>query len=123
MRLNLEGSAVRAPTARLVVSGVIDWSTIVQFRAALSRYLVRPRPDVLVDLTGLLSWSPQAQATLVRAIRDTSLRGGRLRLVGLTSIPRWEARESGLPGLDQGSGRELAAWDAVGADVLAPPGA
>ena len=61
MRLNLEYTAVQPRSGRLVVSGIIDWSTIYHFRTALSSSLHHPGPDVLVDLTGLLSWSPQAR--------------------------------------------------------------
>lgn len=112
MRLNLKGSVVGPSAALLVVAGIIDWSTIGQFRTSLSRYVVRPRPDILVDFTGLLSWSPQAQAALVHAIGQARLHGGRLRFFGLPSIPSWEARGSGLPGLDRASERGAPAWDA-----------
>jgi anti-anti-sigma regulatory factor len=99
VRLNLESSVVGSSTA-LVVTGIIDWSTIAQFRAGLSPYVSRPRPDIRVDLTGLLSWSPDAQAVLVRATGKARLHGGRLVVFGLAPIPRWEARASGLPGLE-----------------------
>ena len=49
MRLNLENSPVGSSTMLLVVSGVIDWSTIAQFRAGLSRLMSCPRPDILVE--------------------------------------------------------------------------
>ena len=55
MRLNLESGLAGSSTALLVVTGVIDWSTIAQFRAGLSRLVSGLRPDVLVDFTGLLS--------------------------------------------------------------------
>jgi anti-anti-sigma regulatory factor len=99
MRLNLEDGVVGSSSA-LVVSGIIDWSTMAQFRAGLSRYVSRPRPDIRVDLTGLLSWSPEAQAALMAAIGTARLHGGRLVVSGLAPIPRWEARGSGLPGMD-----------------------
>jgi hypothetical protein len=98
MRLNLEDSAVGSPPA-LVVTGIIDWSTIAQFRSGLSRYVSRHGPDLRVDLTGLLSWSPEAQAALAHATRTARIRGGRLETSGLAPIPRWEAGGSGLPGL------------------------
>ena len=120
MRLNLVGAAANAPAARLVVTGVIDWSTIVQFRAGLSEYLLQPRPEVLVDFTGLLSWSPQAQATLAGAVWTVRLRGGRLRIIGLQPIPRWQARDSGLPGLECRPGAAPAAWHTADPDALAP---
>jgi len=99
VRLNLESGVVGSSTA-LAVAGIIDWSTISQFRAGLSQYVSRPRPDIQVDLTGLLSWSPEAQAVLVRATGQARLQGGRLVAFGLTPIPQWEARGSGLPGLE-----------------------
>jgi anti-anti-sigma regulatory factor len=99
VRLNLESSVVGSSTA-LVVTGIIDWSTIAQFRAGLSRYVSRPRPDIQVDLTGLLSWSPEAQAVLVRAVGKARQRGGRLVVFGLAPIPEWEAKGSRLPGID-----------------------
>ena len=37
MRLNLENSLVGSSGTLLVITGIIDWSTIAQFRAALSR--------------------------------------------------------------------------------------
>jgi anti-anti-sigma regulatory factor len=97
MRLNLEIIAVGQAESRLVVTGIIDWSTIAGFRARLAQCVAPPRPDVLVDLTGLLSWCPEAQAMLLRAGVRARLRGGQLAVVGLPPIPRWEATDSGLP--------------------------
>jgi anti-anti-sigma regulatory factor len=119
MRLNLKGSVVGPSAALLVVTGIIDWSTIGQFRTGLSRYVAHPRPDILVDFTGLLSWSPQAQAVLARAIGQARLHGGRLKFFGLSSIPSWEAMDSGLPGLDRAPEREALAWDAEPEHALA----
>jgi len=97
MRLNLESGRAGSSTALLVVTGIIDWSTIAQFRAGLSRLVSGPRPDLLVDFTGLLSWSPEAQQVLaaatgeaparwpagdVRAGADPRVAGGRLRPAG-----------------------------------------
>jgi anti-anti-sigma regulatory factor len=98
VRLNLESSVVGSSTA-LVVTGIIDWSTIAQFRADLSQYVSRPRPDIRMDLSGLLSWSPEAQALLARAIGKARLQGGRLVVSGLAPIPQWEASGSRLPGI------------------------
>jgi anti-anti-sigma regulatory factor len=99
MRLNLEDRVVGSSSA-LVVSGIIDWSTMAQFRAGLSRYVSQPGQHNRVDLTGLLSWSPEAQAALMRAIGTARLQGGRLVVSGLAPIPRWEAAGSRLPGLE-----------------------
>jgi hypothetical protein len=102
MRLNLESIVVGPSASHLVVTGIIDWSTIARFRAGLSGCVSPSRPDVLVDLTGLLSWCPEAQTMLRRAGMTARLHGGRLAVVGLPPIPRWEARDPGLP--------VLAAW-------------
>jgi anti-anti-sigma regulatory factor len=96
MRLNVDSSVVGSSTALLVVTGVIDWSTITQFRASLSQHVSLPRSDTLVDLSGLLSWSSPAQAALLGAMTRARLRGGRLAVFGLASIPAGQARGSGL---------------------------
>jgi anti-anti-sigma regulatory factor len=99
MRLNLESGLVGSSTALLVVTGVIDWSTIAQFRAGLSRLVSGPRPDVLVDFTGLLSWSPEAQQMLAAATGEARLHGGRLVMAGLAPIPAWQAGNCDLRAL------------------------
>jgi anti-anti-sigma regulatory factor len=99
VRLNLDGSTVPPGTAVLAVSGIIDWSTINQFRVALSHYVSRPRPDLLLDLTGLLSWSAEAQLILAHATVEARLHGGRIVVLGLAPIPSWQATGSGLPDL------------------------
>ena len=99
MRLNLETSLAGSSTALLVVTGVIDWSTLTQFRAGLSRLVSGPRPDVLVNFTGLLSWSPEAQQVLAAATGEARLHGGHLVMSGLAPIPAWQAGDCDLPGL------------------------
>jgi len=101
MRLNLETSPAGSSTALLVVTGVIDWSTLTQFRAGLSRLVSGPRPDVLVNFTGLLSWSPEAQQVLAAATGEARLHGGQLVMSGLTPIPAWQAGDCDLPGLER----------------------
>jgi len=101
MRLNLESGLAGSPAVLLVVTGIIDWSTIAQFRAGLSRLVSGPRPDVLVDFTGLLSWSPEAQQVLAAATGEARLHGGRLAMSGLAPIPAWQAGECDLPGLER----------------------
>ena len=101
MRLNLESSLVGSSTTLLVVTGVIDWSTLAQFRAGLSRLVSCPRPDILVDFAGLLSWSPEAQEVLAGATGEARLHGGRLVMFGLAPVPAWQAGDSGLPGLER----------------------
>ncbi len=101
MRLNLESSVVGSSTTLLVVGGIIDWSTIAQFRAALSRFASRPRSDIQVDVTGLLSWSPEAQQVLARATGQARLHGGRLVVFGLAPIPAWQAGGCELRDLDR----------------------
>ena len=101
MRLNLETGFVGSSETRLVVTGVIDWSTIAQFRAGLSRLVSGPRPDVLVDLAGLLSWSPEAQQVLAAATGEARLHGGRLVMSGLAPIPAWQAGDCDLAGLER----------------------
>jgi anti-anti-sigma regulatory factor len=96
MRLNVDSSVVGSSTALLVVTGVIDWSTITQFRAILAPHVAGPRSDTLVDLSGLLSWSSPAQAALVGAMTRARLQGGRLAVFGLAAIPAGQARRSGL---------------------------
>jgi anti-anti-sigma regulatory factor len=98
MRLNLENSLVGSSTM-LVVSGVIDWSTIAQFQAGLSRLMSCPRPDILVDFAGLLSWSREAQEVLAGAASEARLHGGRVVSSGLAPIPVWQAGDCDLPGL------------------------
>jgi anti-anti-sigma regulatory factor len=100
VRLNLLYTSTPLHTGHLAVSGIVDWSTINSFRAGLSHFRQTRRPDGLVDLTGLLSWSPQAQAALAGAIWAAQLHGGHLTVVGLQPIPAWQARDSGLPGTD-----------------------
>jgi anti-anti-sigma regulatory factor len=101
MRLNLESSLVGSSTTLLVVTGIIDWSTIAQFRAGLSWLVSCPRPDILVDFAGLLSWSPEAQEVLAGATGEARLHGGRLAMFGLAPIPAWQAGDSDLPGLER----------------------
>ncbi len=101
MRLNLESNLVGSSTTLLVVTGIIDWSTITQFRARLSRLVSCPRPNILVDFAGLLSWSPEAQEALAGATGEARLHGGRLVMFGLAPIPAWQAGDSGLPGLER----------------------
>ena len=101
MRLNLETSLAGSSTALLVVTGVIDWSTLTQFRAGLSRLVSGPRPDVLVNFTGLLSWSPEAQQVLAAATGEARLHGGQLVMSGLAPIPAWQAGDCDLPGLER----------------------
>jgi anti-anti-sigma regulatory factor len=101
MRLNMESDLAESSAARLVVTGVIDWSTIAQFRARLSRLVSGPRPVVLVDFTGLLSWSPEAQQVLAAATGEARLHGGRLVMSGLAPIPAWQAGDCDLPGLER----------------------
>ena len=99
MRLNMESSLVGPSATLLVVTGVIDWSTLAQFRAGLSRLVSCPRPEILVDFAGLLSWSQEAQEVLAAATGEARLHGGRLVMYGLAPIPAWQAGDSGLPGL------------------------
>jgi anti-anti-sigma regulatory factor len=101
MRLNLEIGLVGSSAVLLVVTGVIDWSTIAQFRAGLSRLVSGPRPDVLVDFTGLLSWSPEAQQVLAAATEEARLHGGRLVMSGLAPIPAWQVGACDLPDLER----------------------
>jgi anti-anti-sigma regulatory factor len=100
MRLNLDSSVVESSTT-LVVAVIIDWSTITQFRAALAGLGSRPEPAILVDFTGLLSWSPEAQDVLVRATGQARLHGGRLAVFGLAPIPAWQADGCELRDLDR----------------------
>ena len=101
MRLNLESDLAGTSAVLLIVTGVIDWSTITQFRAGLSRLVSGPRPDVLVDFTGLLSWSPEAQQVLAAATGEARLHGGRLVMSGLAPIPAWQAGDCDLAGLQR----------------------
>jgi len=100
MRLDLKSTVVGPSASHLAVTGIIDWSTIARFRVGLHDCVSPPRPDVLVALTGLLSWCPEAQGMLRRASMTARLHGGQLTVVGLQPIPRWEARDSGLPVLE-----------------------
>jgi anti-anti-sigma regulatory factor len=101
MRLNLESSPVGSSATLLVVTGVIDWSTIVQFRVGLFRLVCCPRPNILVDFAGLLSWSPEAQEVLAGATEEARLHGGRLVMSGLAPIPAWQAGDCDLAGLER----------------------
>ena len=101
MRLNLEHSLVGSSATLLVVTGIIDWSTIAQFQAGLSRLMSCPRPDIVVDFAGLLSWSREAQDVLAGAAREARLHGGRLMSSGLAPIPVWQAGDCDLPGLER----------------------
>ena len=101
MRLNMESGYVESSAVQLVVTGVIDWSTIAQFGAGLSRLVSGPRPDVLVDFTGLLSWSPEAQQLLAAATGEARLHGGRMVMSGLSPIPAWPAGDCDLPDLER----------------------
>lgn len=95
MRLNIDDEARELPTPALVIVGIIDWSTLEQFRSALSRRLTGPRPRLVVDFSGMLSWSPQAQHVLALAASAARLHGGQLEVTGLTTVPRWQANSSG----------------------------
>ena len=101
MRLNLENSLTGSSTVLLVVTGIIDWSTIAQFQTGLSRLVSCPRPNILVDFAGLLSWSQEAQEVLAGAAEEARLHGGRLVMSGLAPIPAWQAGDSDLPGLER----------------------
>ena len=108
MRLNLESSLVGSSATLLVVTGIIDWSTIAQFRAGLSRLVRSPQPDILVDFAGLLSWSREAQEVLAGARGEARLHGGRLMMFGLAPIPAWQAGDCDLPGLERVLGHATA---------------
>jgi anti-anti-sigma regulatory factor len=108
MRLHVESSVVASSTTLLVVAGIIDWSTIAQFRAALARFVSRPRPAIVVDFTGLLSWSPEVQAVLARATGQARLEGGRLVVFGLAPIPAWQAGGCDVRDLDRALGHGAA---------------
>ena len=95
MRLSIDDEVGESSTPVLVVAGIIDWSTLEQFRAALALRLTGPRPQVVVDFSGMLSWSPQAQHVLARAAMGARLHGGQLEVFGLNRIPRWQAKTSG----------------------------
>ncbi len=101
MRLNLESSLAGSSATLLVVKGIIDWSTLAQFRAVLSRLVSGPQPDILVDFAGLLSWSPEAQKVLAGATWEARLHGGHLAMFGLAPIPVWQTGDSDLPGLER----------------------
>src|SRR6266508_4690977 len=117
MRLDMDGSVVGPATTMLVVTGIIDWSTIERFRARLAACVARPRPNVLVDLTGVLSWSLEAQAVLAHADLRARLKGGRLAAFGLAPVPTWQA--SGDAGLVEPSMSRAQAADLA----MAPAGA
>jgi anti-anti-sigma factor len=95
MRLKV-GTSVAGSSTTVVVTGVIDWSTVGQFRAALAPWVSGPEPDVLVDLSGLLSWSCPGQAVLVSAATQARLRGGRLAAFGLSPVAHEQVHGSGL---------------------------
>lgn len=95
MRLSIEDEARESSAPVLVIAGIIDWSTLEQFRSALSQRLAGPRPNAVVDFSGMLSWSPQAQRVLARAAMGARLQGGHLEVFGLKRIPRWQAKTSG----------------------------
>src|SRR5438105_14753397 len=101
MRLNVESSVVGSSTTLLIVAGIIDWSTIAQLQAALARSISSPRPAIMVDFTGLLSWSPEAPAVLAYATGQARLHGGRLAVAGLAPIPAWQADGCDLRDLDR----------------------
>src|ERR1700733_14124660 len=101
MRLNMESDNVESSAVLLVVTGVIDWSTIAQFRVGLSRLVSGPRPDVLVDFTGLLSWSAEAQQLLAAATGEARLHGGRVVTSGLSPPPGGRGGPGALPGLER----------------------
>lgn len=96
MRLNIEQRVVGS-TVHVVISGVIDWSTIAQFRDVLRGLVARPCPDVRMDVSGLISWCPEAQVLLVRSASRARLNGGDLVLSELNAVARWEADGSMLP--------------------------
>src|ERR1700728_16135 len=98
MRLNMQSGLAGSSPALLVVTGVIDWSTIAQFRAGLSRLVSGPRPDVLVHSPGLLPWSREAQQVLAAATGEARLHGGWLVMSGLAPIPAWQAGDCDLAG-------------------------
>jgi anti-anti-sigma regulatory factor len=104
VRLNLYSPPVGSGPAVLAVAGIIDWSTIGQFRVALSQYVSHAQPDLLLDLTGLLSWSAEAQLALEHAAVEARLHGGRVVVFGLAPIPKWEATGFGLPDLELAPG-------------------
>jgi anti-anti-sigma regulatory factor len=116
VRLNLQYTTAPPHAGQLAVSGIVDWTTIDSFRAGLSRFRQSLHPDGLVDLTGLLSWSPQAQTALAGAIWAAQLHGGHLTVVGLQPIPAWQARHSGLPGTDPLTRDAPTAWGAAHCD-------
>jgi hypothetical protein len=101
MRLNLESSPAGSSATLLVVTGIIDWSTLAQFRAVMSGLVSCPQPDILVDFAGLLSWSPEAQEVLAATTWEARLHGGQLATFGLAPIPAWQAGDSGVPGLER----------------------
>jgi len=95
MRLSIEDEVRESSTPVLVIAGIIDWSTLEQFRSALYHRLTGPQPSAVVDFSGMLSWSPQAQHVLATAALGARLHGGHLEVFGLNRIPRWQAKTSG----------------------------
>ena len=81
--------------------GYADHMSSDAFQAALARSISYPRPAIMVDFTGLLSWSPEAQAVLAYATGQARLHGGRLAVAGLAPIPAWQADGCDLRDLDR----------------------
>ena len=96
MRLNIEQHVVES-RVHVVITGVIDWSTLDQFREALRDLVSGPHPDIELDVSGLVSWSHEARILLVRAASRARLQGGDLVVSEMKAVPRWEADGSMLP--------------------------
>jgi anti-anti-sigma regulatory factor len=96
VRLHIERSVV-GPSIHVAIGGILDWSTLPRFRRELDELVAVPYPSVLLDLSGLISWSSQAQLALVRAMARARLNGGELAVSELNPIPSWEAEGSMVP--------------------------
>jgi anti-anti-sigma regulatory factor len=125
MRLNIEEKTVGA-TVVVRITGVVDWSTLAQFRRKLRALVSRPDPHVRLDVRGVIFWSPEARVVLQRYIARARLRGGEIAVSGLSSLPRWEV-DADLPSRRarvQRRGHQYPRASHLGTygGVVAPPG-
>lgn len=96
MRLQIEQSN-SGSVVQVTVRGVLDWSTVPQFRDVMRTLASSNHRLVRLDMSGLISWSPDAQQVVRRSVARARRRGQDVVVSGLSSITRWEAEGCPLP--------------------------
>jgi hypothetical protein len=86
MSLNVVKGTV-GTTAAVRMTGVVDWSTLAQFRRALLALVSGPDLKVRLDVAGVVFSSPEARLFLSRYITRARRRGSDVVVSGFAGAP------------------------------------